>query len=224
MTRIIPKNMQLPLALALIFNCITYYGARILTAERIHYDLSCGLDNRIPFMPWTVSIYWGCYLFWIANYIIGCRQHSEEAFRFVSADLAAKAVCLICFLALPTTNSRPPVEGGSVWAELMRILYRIDAADNLFPSIHCLTSWFCLIAVRKNPAIPGWYKAFSVLAAVSICLSTLTTKQHVLADVAGGIALAEGSRLFVEKSGFARQYARILSGAAFKSRKEKESS
>lgn len=223
MNRIIPGNMRIPLALAVVFNCITYYGARILTADRIHYDLSIGLDDRIPFMPWTVSIYWGCYLFWIINYIIGCRQRSEEAFRFVSADFAAKAVCLICFLALPTTNSRPAVEGSCVWSELMRMLYRVDAADNLFPSIHCLTSWFCFIAVRKNPGIPGWYKAASLLIAVSICLSTLTTKQHVLIDVFGGIALAEGSWLFVEKSGFSGQYARILSRAGAKHRRGEES-
>ena len=30
----------------------------------------------------------------------------------------------------------------------MRFLYQVDAADNLFPSIHCLTSWFCYIGIR----------------------------------------------------------------------------
>ena len=32
----------------------------------------------------------------------------------------------------------------------MRVLYRVDEADNLFPSIHCLTSAFCFIAVLAD--------------------------------------------------------------------------
>lgn len=211
MNRIIPKNMRIPLLLAVVFNGITYYGARLLNAGRLHYNLSNALDDRIPFIPWTVSIYIGCYIFWIANYFIGCRQQKEEAFRFISADFAAKTICLVCFLALPTTNTRPIFEGNSLWEEAMRALYRADAADNLFPSIHCLTSWFCLIAVRKNPKIRKWYKTVSALTAVSICISTLTTKQHVLIDVIAGIALAEGSYLFVDKNGFSKRYMQILS-------------
>ena len=92
----------------------------------------------------------------------------------------------------------------------MRLLYRMDAADNLLPSIHCLTSWFCFLAVRKNEKIPVWYKWVSLLIAVSICISTLTTKQHVLIDVFAGVALAELSYLFVEKSGFSRQYKNVM--------------
>lgn len=202
--QIIPEIMWLPLLLALIFNTAVYYGARMLTADRIHYDLSIGLDRRIPFLPWTIVIYWGCYLFWLINYIIGCRQEGETAFRFISAELFAKAVCLLCFLILPTTNTRPVVEGTSIWEAGMRLLYRIDAADNLFPSIHCLTSWFCYIAVRKNERVSKGYRIFSLLAAVAICISTLTTKQHVIADVAGGIGLAEASYYLVGKTGFAR--------------------
>lgn len=30
------------------------------------------------------------------------------------------------------------------------------------------------------------------MAAAAVCLSTMTTRQHVIADVAGGILLAEG--------------------------------
>ncbi len=203
---IVPPYMKLPLFLAVACNCTVYYGARLLTVGRIHYDMTNSLDRQIPFVPWTVLIYLGSYAFWIANYIIGCRQERDEAFRFISADFAAKLVCLLCFLAFPTTNVRPEVTGSSVWDGLMRLLYRADAADNLFPSIHCLTSWFGYIAVRKNRRVPGWYRALSLAAALAICVSTLTTKQHVLADVIGGILLAEAGWRFAAKSGFWRIY------------------
>lgn len=208
--RIIPEIMRIPLFLALACNMLAYYGSRLLTGNREHFNLSNSLDDKIPFVPWTIIIYWGCYVFWIINYIIGCRQHGEKAFRFMSADFLAKLVCLLCFLVFPTTNIRPVIDENSIWDELMRMLYHVDAADNLFPSIHCLTSTFCFIAVRGNEEVPKWYKIVSFLITASICVSTLTTRQHVLVDVIAGIALSELSWWFVKKSGFSRWYRNII--------------
>ena len=70
---IIPRIMWIPVVLALVINTIAYNGSRIFTTGWFHYDLSNRLDDFIPFMPWTVSIYLGCYAFWIVNYMIGCR-------------------------------------------------------------------------------------------------------------------------------------------------------
>lgn len=208
--KMLPVEMWVSLFLVVACNTLTYYGTRMITAGRYHYDLTSRIDEQILFAPWTLGIYWSCYLFWIVNYVIGCRQGPEKAYRFVCADLCAKVVCLLCFLLFPTTNERPLIVGDSIWDEGMRLLYRIDAADNLFPSIHCLTSQFCLIAVRDNEKVPGWYSIVSLLMVVSICISTLTTKQHVLPDVAAGIVLAEGSYLFVEKSRMAEKFSFLI--------------
>jgi len=59
--------MWLPLFLGIVFNGAVYYGTRMLTGSSIHYDLSTALDERIPFVPWTIIIYLGCYLFWVIN-------------------------------------------------------------------------------------------------------------------------------------------------------------
>lgn len=206
----VPADMRFPLFLAVAWNAAVYYGSRLLMAGRVHYDISGRLDAWIPLVPWTVAIYLGSYVFWVVNYVIGCRQYKEKAWRFISADFAAKLVCLFCFLLFPTTNARPEITGSSVWDALMRMLYQADAADNLFPSIHCLTSWFGYIAVRSNDRVPRWYRILSLMIAAAICISTLTTKQHVLADVFAGVALAEASYWFVEKSGFSRRYRNIM--------------
>lgn len=220
--KILPVEMWISLFLVVACNILTYYGARMITAGRYHYDLTSWIDRKIPFVSWTIGIYWSCYLFWSVNYVIGCRQDTEKAYRFVCADLCAKVVCLLCFLLFPTTNERPFVVGDSVWDEGMRLLYRIDTADNLFPSIHCLTSQFCLIAVRDNENVPEWYCIVSLLMVVSICISTLTTKQHVLLDVAAGIVLAEGSYLFVGKSRMAEKYSFLIEKFMNKFGKEKQ--
>lgn len=74
-----------------------------------------------------------------------------------------------------------------------RYHYRIDAPVNLFPSIHCLVSWLCWAGVRNRKELPRRYRRSAFWMAAAVCVSTLTTKQHVLWDAAGGIALAEFS-------------------------------
>ena len=204
----IPKVMIVPLIVSATWNSITYFGSRMLTTNWNHINAEVFFDAKIPFVPWTVFIYLSCYIFWVVNYVLGCRQDREEAFRFISADFFAKTICLLCFLIMPTTNVRPEVMPEGIWNQIVIHLYNTDAADNLFPSIHCLTSWFCYIAVRKNEKIPKLYVWFSLLYAISVCISTLTTKQHVIIDVIGGVGLAEGS-YFVVKYGFMRIYKKL---------------
>lgn len=103
--------------------------------------------------------------------------------------MISRIICFSIFLLFPTTNIRPDIVGGGIWNEGMRLLYRIDAADNLFPSIHCLVSWFCYIGIRGEKKIPKWYKWTSCLIAVAVFISTLTTKQHVIIDVIAGVVI-----------------------------------
>lgn len=189
--RILPAYGWLPLAAEFTLNMAVYSGAKLIAGRWYHYNLETSLDRAIPFVPWTVLIYFGCYLFWIANYIISVRQGRKEAYCFLSADFLAKCICLLFFLGLPTTNIRPEVTGDSIWDAAMRFLYWVDSADNLFPSIHCLTSWMCYIGIRGRKNVPRLYRGLSCLMAIAVFISTLTTKQHVIVDVAGGVLLAE---------------------------------
>ena len=207
--QILPGEMILPLGLILLVNYASYFLTRPFTTKLYHYDMTLPIDEGIPLVPWTVVIYFGCYLFWIVNYVLACRQNRDEAFRFCCAEILAKFACMCFYILLPTTNVRPAVEGTTVFDELMRLLYQMDAADNLFPSIHCLVSWFCVIGVRKNPNIPLAYKVFSVLLAVAVFVSTLTTKQHVIVDIIGAVVLAEGAYLAVGATGLSRAFRRM---------------
>lgn len=203
---VIPAWGLAPLLFAFLFNSLVYGGAKIIAGSWHHYNLETALDGMIPFLPWTVSIYFGCYLFWIANYILSVRQGKEAAYRFLSADLLAKCICLFFFLVMPTTNTRPEVPGNDIWAFLMRFLYFVDSADNLFPSIHCLTSWMCYIGIRGRKNVAVSYRVFSCLMALAVFVSTLTTKQHVLVDVLAGMLLAEGCWQITGRTCLARRY------------------
>lgn len=181
----------LPLISAFALNSLIYFGTNLLTKNWYHYDFTTDLDRAVPFMPGFVWIYLGCYLFWIANYLMIGHFDREYFYQFVTADLASRLVCLVFFLLMPTTNVRPEVLGDSVSSSLMRWVYGIDLPSNLFPSIHCLVSWFCYIGIRGKKEIPKWYRAFSCFFALLVAASTQFTKQHYFIDIIGGIGLAE---------------------------------
>ncbi len=218
LVKILPKYMWIPILFAILWNWLAYQGTRYITTPLYHYNLTNDVDNQIPVIPAAMIIYWGCYLFWVINYIIGCRQEEDIAFRFISAEFLAKLGCMIIYIAFPTTNVRPDIDGNGFFEDMMRQLYSVDAADNLFPSIHCLMSWMGFIAVRKNPNVKGWYKVVSLVIAILVFISTLTTKQHVLVDIAGGVILAEGSYYLTKKTGFVVVYKRFMKkvGGVFK--------
>jgi hypothetical protein len=54
-----------------------------------------------------------------------------------------------------------------------------------------------------------WYKLFSILAVLSIFASVLFTKQHVIVDIIGGVAVAEVSILLSERTKAYRLYYKL---------------
>lgn len=192
--KLVPPYGILPLLSCFALNMLVYSGAMTLCADWKHYDLTTSLDRMVPLVPWWMYIYFGCYLFWIANYILVARIHKDSPanfYRFVTTDMMSRIVCGLFYFLMPTTNVRPEVVGTTFADTLLRFLYSIDQPANLFPSIHCLVSWMCYIGIRGNERVPKWYRAFSCIFALLVVISTQTTKQHYIADAIAGILIAE---------------------------------
>lgn len=192
------KYETLLLLVAVSYNFFVYNVSRLIAGGWYHYDFTTSLDEKIPFVPWMIVIYFGCYIFWIVNYIFAVRYDRADAKRFFMAHMIGETVCFLAFVFLPTTMARPELTGDSFWHAVCGFLYNIDASDNLLPSIHCFVSWLCYIGVRKNKKIPAWYRIFSLVFALAVCVSTVTLKQHVLIDVFAGVALSEVSYLLAK--------------------------
>lgn len=200
----------IPLISVFAFNCLIYWGTMSITADWYHFDFTTKLDRMVPLVPWTIVIYLGCYLFWAINYIMAGHLEKKEFYRFVTADLLSRVVCGIFFVVLPTTNVRPELPTDSIFYPAMQWLWNTDQAVNLFPSIHCLVSWFCYIAIRGNKKFPRWYRWFSCIFAIAVFISTQTTKQHYLVDVIGAVALAEGCWWFSHHTSLYRYVMRFF--------------
>lgn len=220
---LLPRYSYVAVIFAFLFNTVVYTGARAIAGGWTHHNIESSIDRMIPFFAPSAAIYLGCYLFWAVNYILIARQGKEEVCRFFAGDFLSRVICLIFYLVFPTTNIRPEVVPDGFWNQVMLWVYSVDAADNLFPSIHCLVSWFCYIGIRDREDLPVWYRRFSSVMALLVCASTLTTKQHVIADVAGGILLAEICLRVGKLPAVSGVYRRVLDGVndrIFRGKKE----
>lgn len=191
---ICPLYAIIPLLSCFALNMLVYSGTMFLCADWYHHDFTLAWDTAIPLVPEWIYIYFGCYLFWIANYIMVARIHRDnkaQFYRFVITDMSSRILCAVFYIGLPTTNIRPEIPEGGFSNWLLAFLYGIDQPTNLFPSIHCLVSWLCFVGIRKSDKVSTWYKAFSCIFALLVVLSTQFTKQHYWVDAIAGIAFAE---------------------------------
>ena len=158
----IPRYAIFSVIFCFVFNSLIYSGTQFLMRNAKHYDL----------------IYLGCFAFWAINYVLITGLGKEEWYRFAVGDYLSRIICGVFFVILPTTNIRPSEVGTGLSGVLMSFMQGIDAPTNLFPSIHCLVSWFCFAAIRGNDKIPKWYRMLSGVFAVLVCASTQFTKQQ----------------------------------------------
>ena len=188
---LIPKYAIKPLALALLVNSCVYMGLAQLRRFLTFSSLETPLDTALPFLAPFVLFYVLAFVQWGLNYLLIARDSKELCYRFAFGNIIAKIICLFFFLLLPTTLARPEVTGTDLCSRLVRLIYTSDPPVNLFPSIHCLESWCCIRASFLLKKSNRAYQTATLIMSLGVFASTLFIKQHVIADVFGGIVVFE---------------------------------
>ena len=148
------------------------------------------LDRAVPLEPAWALVYGSLYLFLIVLPVFVVRQE-EHIRRTVLAYLMVWIAVYVCFLEYPTVAPRPTGvigQGFAVWG--LRFLYSADPPYNCFPSIHVAHSFVSALTCHRV------HRGLGTVAAVCaslVALSTLYSKQHYIADVIAGIALASAA-------------------------------
>ena len=207
--RIVPRYAYVPIFLVVLFNTMAYYLTKWIMQDAEHYDLSFFMDDMLPFVPFFVLFYVLAYLQWGAHYVFHSHVSREFCYHIVTADLMAKIVCMVFFIVLPTEIERPVIEGNGFWNALTGMIFSSDTPRNLFPSIHCLESWFCFRAALRIKRAPAWYAPAQLVLTVLVFASTVLIKQHFVVDIVGGIVIAELCWILTEKLKLWRALERI---------------
>jgi membrane-associated phospholipid phosphatase len=185
------------LSLALLQSAI-YFGIGHAHLTRSTELLRTRLDDAIPFWPWTA---W-CYLpFYAGTFLlaIGGFRHKRLFNRTAMAVLLVMAAGAMGHLLVGAEYPRPVLYPPypNVSYAFMAWVQHVDPPGNVFPSLHVAhTSMLAFLLLRDRPRLGR----VALVMATLLALSTLTTKQHFIADVIGGYALAFLGRAFALSS------------------------
>lgn len=146
------------------------------------------LDDVIPFWPRTAWLYLPVYFLIFVVAVVGfrTRRHFDRALvAFACNVVIGAAGHLLIAAEYPRPVLRPPFSGPSelflAWVQ------SVDPPGNVFPSLHVAhSSALALILHHENRRLGR----VVICLALVLALSTLTTKQHFIADVISGFFMA----------------------------------
>ena len=187
------KKLILVQGILLALQTLLYFGCEFFQSK-IH-NVKRPVDDKIPFLPWTVLPY--CFWFpMIAFYpLIVFRTDPCSYCGYLMTMVMEIVLSVVCYLIYPTSFQRPVPPDG-FWGKFMKFVYHSSYRGlNCAPSLHC-SSCFLVICVSFTCAgMSLWVRGFTVSIAIMIVLSTLTTKQHTLIDVLTAVPLFLISRI-----------------------------
>jgi membrane-associated phospholipid phosphatase len=143
------------------------------------------IDRAVPFLEWTIWIYVSYFLFLFVPVAV-CRDEARVT-RVLYALALNSVLAGVIFLAWPTQLTAQQPAGGGLTGLLWRALLTVDRPVNCVPSLHVANACVCAFALQHEGR--RWRSLAPVWLAL-IMLSTLTTKQHVVIDIAAGVLLA----------------------------------
>lgn len=186
--------------LSLLIQSVFYYLSNLIATLISSPQFSTKIDvidNNIPIIPIFAIVYVYSYIFWFCAPIAASIAGKEEFKKFIIGQFIAYFIGFLIYIFAPTIMNREAegiiqtASANNLW--LLSLIYKLDGgkiAFNLCPSYHCLTSTYCYLAVRKQKNISLFYKLYSFILAVLICLATVFIKQHYFLDLVFGIFIS----------------------------------
>jgi membrane-associated phospholipid phosphatase len=149
-----------------------------------------GWDRFIPFLPWAIVPYMSAGFFYVGSLFL-CRSRSDlnlHAKRLLLAQLGAVTLFLLFPLqygAVQGGFSQSGAAGGFAW--MFDVLKMVDQPFNQAPSLHA--AFTVILAAKYCEQVNGVPRALLLGWFLLLAISTLTTRQHHVFDVATGLLL-----------------------------------
>jgi fatty acid desaturase len=207
-------NVFLTVIVTLVFGIVYTAGDALHAAAGLRYDLTTAVDRAVPFYPEAAAIYLCVSPMLMAAPLV--FRTPERLLPFGVAIVAELLIALAIYYAFPTEVAVQRYDSSGVVGSLMWFADTINLDGNNLPSLHVALAASAAWAYAPLLSAP-WRRAAIALAG-AISVSTLLTHQHVLVDVAGGLALAAvGMRLVYPPAHRALEETRIRLGSSVSS-------
>ncbi|MBX3209959.1 MAG: phosphatase PAP2 family protein [Labilithrix sp.] len=165
-----------------------YFAAARVTEPMHARTFDDAILERLPLLPEFAPIYLGVHVFGVVPFCV--LPETRLLRRHLLGAVLIVVLSAIAWTALPVRLDRPPIPadatGFGAW--LLRGVHEFDPTTNCFPSAHCAIAVYAAAGLRlaRSRALFAW----GIVTAVLICISTVMTRQHYVADVASGAVLA----------------------------------
>ena len=157
------------------------------------FNVDNALERAIPFLPWTIWIYFSFFIF-IGSTVF--RVDDRLFWRFILTSSLAATIAWSIVLLFPVSFDRPDpaLIDNELHRQIFTLVHAADPSHITFPSLHVAVTWICNFLLWNREG-----RIWRILLGVAISLSTLTTKQHLISDVIGGVTLAWFCVWFVDR-------------------------
>ena len=173
------------------------------------------LDDAYPVIPVFVIIYLYSFIFWLFAPAVVSLTPRRNYVNYLIGFILAQLIGFVFFIFVPTYMDRVAEnlfeitnKPGFLY-KLLNMVYEMDGGNmayNLTPSYHCLLSAYAYLGIRKQECISRWFRIYTLVMAILICLSTLFTRQHYIIDVVTGVGFAVICYILMEKLNPGKKY------------------
>lgn len=162
------------------------------TPDRGIHSFVTSFDRAIP----VIKIFVVPYAAWVGYISISliylCLKDRKLAVKTILVFDLGLIVCFIIYYFYQTEGPvRPFVTGHDFLTSTLRYIYEIDHPYNSFPSIHVMSSYLLIRAIRNSSWKSNWHQWIIGCISTSIILATMFIKQHAILDVIAAILLVE---------------------------------
>ena len=154
------------------FSLLEKYAKPVLT---IHSKL----DDKIPFCEYFIVWIAGTFVY----FYIKSREDFYHACRYMFTGMI---ICLVIYTLIPNGLSlRPEITNTNILSRLVGMIWSVDTATNVCPSIHVFNSIAVNTVIQHSNAFKHkkLVRFGSYVLALAICMSTVFLKQHSVIDV-----------------------------------------
>ncbi len=181
-------------------------------ADLPYHVIHVRLDDMIPFVEYFIVPYllWFAYVAVVFVYLF--FKSRREFYQYCIFLFTGMTLFLIVSTIYPNGHLLRPsgFERNNIFTLAVSLLYQIDTATNIFPSLHVFNSIAAHRAVANNQALGKnrLIHGASFVLMVSIILATMFLKQHSVLDVVSGILLG----LLMDQLVYRTDYSAVRAG------------
>lgn len=175
--------------LLILLICSTIYLVSFTIVEKMHFGdyqfTETWIDQYIPFIDLFVIPYvlWFAYI--VLGFIFFLLKDKLGFYRTCFYLFLGMYICIFIYIFIPNAQGlRVTLDLNQPLQKLMAIIYEVDTATNVCPSIHVYNSIMMYVSLLKNDSFmksKPWTISIGILTLL-ICLSTVFTKQHAFID------------------------------------------